>query len=51
VIGAFVIAALINGLPLVGVQATASDIIVGIAIVAAILLNIWLGRLRGRRAA
>jgi simple sugar transport system permease protein len=50
VIGSFVIASLINGLPLVGAQATESDIIVGIAIVIAIMLNIWLNTWRERRA-
>lgn len=49
VIGAFVIAALIDGLPLLGAQATESDIILGIAIVLAILLNIFLNRLRNER--
>ena len=51
VIGSFVISSLINGLPLVGAQATESDIIVGIAIVIAIMLNIWLNTWRERRAA
>ena len=50
VIGAFVIAALLNGLPLIGAPATVSDIIVGIAIVVAVVLNIYLTRLRVRRA-
>jgi simple sugar transport system permease protein len=50
VIGSFVIASLINGLSLVGAQATYSDIIVGVAIVAAIVLNIYLTKLRVRRA-
>lgn len=49
VIGAFVLSALINGLPLIGAQAAVSDIILGLAIVAAILLNIRLSTLRGRR--
>jgi simple sugar transport system permease protein len=50
VIGSFVIASLLNGLPLIGAQATESDIIVGIAIVIAIILNIWLNTWRERRA-
>lgn len=49
IIGAFVIASLLNGLPLIGAQATQSDIILGIAIVLAIILNIWLTNLRTRR--
>ena len=50
VIGAFVISSLLFGLPLVGAQATESDIIVGIAIVLAIILNITLTTWRERRA-
>ena len=50
VIGAFVISSLLYGLPLVGAQATESDIIVGIAIVIAIILNITLNNWRERRA-
>lgn len=50
VIGAFVISSLLYGLPLVGAQATESDIIVGIAIVIAIILNILLNNWRERRA-
>jgi len=50
VIGAFVIASLLYGLPLIGAQATESDIIVGIAIVIAIILNILVNNWRERRA-
>lgn len=50
VIGAFVISSLLNGLPLVGAQQTESDIIVGIAIVIAIILNIVVNRWRERIA-
>ena len=49
-IGAFVISSLLNGLPLVGAQAATSDLILGIAIVIAIVLNVYLTRLRERRA-
>jgi len=48
-IGAFVISSLNNGLPLIGAQATISFVIVGLAIVGAMVLNIRLGTLRGRR--
>jgi simple sugar transport system permease protein len=48
-IGAFVISSLNNGLPLIGAQATISFVIVGLAIVIAMILNIRLGTLRGRR--
>jgi simple sugar transport system permease protein len=50
VIGSFVIAGLVYGLPLVGAQATTSDLILGIAIVVAITLNIYLTKLQARRA-
>lgn len=50
VIGAFVISSLLYGLPFVGAQATESDIIVGIAIVVAIILNIVVNNWRERRA-
>jgi simple sugar transport system permease protein len=49
VIGAYVIAALLAGLPLIGAQATESSIILGIAIVLAILLNILVNKLRNQR--
>ncbi len=48
-IGSFVVASLIDGLPLVGAQAGFADVPLGIAIVAAMVLNIKLGALRGRR--
>jgi simple sugar transport system permease protein len=47
-IGAYVIAALLAGLPLIGAQATESNIILGMAIVGAILLNILLNKLRNQ---
>lgn len=47
-IGAFVISSLNNGLPLIGAQATLSFIIVGLAIVAAMILNVRVGALRGK---
>ncbi len=49
-IGAFVIATLNNGLVLVGAQATESDIYLGAAIVAAMVLNVWVStaRMRGK---
>jgi simple sugar transport system permease protein len=50
VIGSFVISSLLNGLPLIGAQATESEIILGIAIIVAIVLNILLGNWRARRA-
>ena len=48
-IGSFVVASLIDGLPLVGAQAGFADVPLGIAIVAAMVLNIKLVALRGRR--
>jgi len=50
VIGAFVIAAFLNGLPLVGAQAAESSIFLGGAIIIAIILNILINNLRNRRA-
>ncbi len=48
-IGAFVVASLNDGLPLVGAQAGFADVPLGIAIVAAMILNIKLSALRVRR--
>ncbi len=48
-IGALVIAALRDGLPLVGAPATVSFIILGIAIVVSMVLNIRFSKSRGRR--
>lgn len=48
-IGAFVVASLNNGLVMVGTQATRSDIYLGIAITAAMILNVQVDRLRTRR--
>ncbi len=48
-IGAFVVATLNNGLVMVGAQATVSDIYLGAAIVAAMILNVQVDRLRTRR--
>lgn len=48
-IGAFVVAALENGLVMVGAQATVSDIYLGAAIVGAMVLNVQISRLRTRR--
>lgn len=48
-IGAFVVATLNNGLVMVGAQATVSDIYLGIAILAAMILNVQVNRLRARR--
>lgn len=48
-IGAFVISSLNNGLPLIGAQANTSDAILGIAILGAMILNIRLSALRGKR--
>jgi simple sugar transport system permease protein len=48
-IGAFVVASLNNGLVMVGAQATTSDIYLGAAIVAAMILNVQVDRLRTRR--
>lgn len=48
-IGAFVVASLNNGLVMVGAQATRSDIYLGLAIVAAMILNVQVDRLRTRK--
>jgi simple sugar transport system permease protein len=48
-IGSFVVASLNDGLPLVGAQAGFADVPLGIAIVAAMILNIKLGALRARQ--
>ena len=48
-IGAFVVATLNNGLVMVGAQATVSDVYLGLAIVAAMILNVQVDRLRTRR--
>ncbi len=48
-IGAFVIACLNNGLVLLGAQATQSDIYLGVAIVAAMILNVQVNNVRLRR--
>jgi simple sugar transport system permease protein len=48
-IGAFVVASLNNGLVMVGAQATRSDIYLGAAIVAAMILNVQVDRLRTRK--
>lgn len=48
-IGAFVVATLNNGLVMIGAQATVSDIYLGAAIIAAMILNIQVDRLRTRR--
>jgi simple sugar transport system permease protein len=48
-IGAFMVATLNNGLVMVGAQATVSDIYLGAAIVAAMVLNVQIDRLRTRR--
>jgi simple sugar transport system permease protein len=48
-IGAFVIATLNNGLVLLGAQATQSDIYLGAAIVAAMVLNVWVNTASERR--
>jgi simple sugar transport system permease protein len=48
-IGAFVVASLNDGLPLVGAQAGFADVPLGIAIVVAMILNIKLGALRARQ--
>lgn len=48
-IGAFVVASLNNGLVMVGAQATVSDVYLGLAIVAAMILNVQVDRLRTRR--
>ncbi len=48
-IGAFVVATLNNGLVMIGAQATVSDIFLGAGILAAMLLNVQVDRLRTRR--
>lgn len=48
-IGAFVVASLNNGLVMVGAQATVSDIYLGAAIIAAMILSVQVDRLRTRR--
>ncbi|MER9234568.1 ABC transporter permease [Mesorhizobium sp. M0622] len=48
-IGAFVVASLNNGLVMIGAQATVSDIYLGAAIIAAMVLSIQVDRLRTRR--
>lgn len=48
-IGSFVVASLNDGLPLVGAQAGFADVPLGIAIVAAMILNIKLTALRARQ--
>jgi simple sugar transport system permease protein len=49
-IGCFVVASLQNGLPLVGAQATVSDMILGAAILIAMVLNLKVSDFRARRA-
>lgn len=49
-IGAFVVSSLNNGLPLVGAQAGFADVPLGLAIVAAMILNIRLTALRARQS-
>jgi simple sugar transport system permease protein len=44
-----VVASLNNGLVMVGAQATVSDVYLGAAIVAAMILNVQVDRLRTRR--
>ena len=48
-IGAFVVATLNNGLVMIGAQATVSDIFLGAGILAAMMLNVQVDRLRVRR--
>ena len=48
-IGAFVIACLNNGLVLLGAQATESNIYLGAAIIAAMILNVQVDAVRVRR--
>lgn len=48
-IGGFVVATLNNGLVLIGAQATESDIYLGAAIVAAMILNVRVNAMRQRR--
>jgi simple sugar transport system permease protein len=50
-IGSFVVATLNNGLVLIGAQATESDIFLGAAIVAAMILNVRVNAVRQRRRA
>jgi simple sugar transport system permease protein len=49
ILGAFVIACLSQGLPLIGVSANVSNMIVGVAILLAMILNIYLDHFRARR--
>ena len=49
ILGAFVIASLSQGLPLIGVSANVSNMIVGAAIILAMVLNIYLDQFRARR--
>jgi simple sugar transport system permease protein len=48
-IGAFVVSTLNNGLVMIGAQATVSDIFLGAGILAAMILNVQVDRLRTRR--
>ena len=48
-IGAFVVSTLNNGLVMIGAQATVSDIFLGAGILAAMILNVQVDRLRVRR--
>ncbi|MBV9733696.1 MAG: ABC transporter permease [Verrucomicrobia bacterium] len=48
-IGAFVVATLNNGLVMMGAQATVSDIYLGAGILAAMILNVQVDRIRARR--
>jgi simple sugar transport system permease protein len=48
-IGAFVVALLNDGLILLGVQANQADIFLGTAIILAMILNVWVNRLRQQR--
>ena len=48
-IGAFVVSTLNNGLVMIGAQATVSDIFLGAGILAAMMLNVQVDRLRTRR--
>jgi simple sugar transport system permease protein len=48
-IGAFVVATLNNGLVMMGAQATVSDIYLGAGILAAMILNVQVDRLRTKR--
>ena len=49
ILGAFVIASLSQGLPLIGVSANVSNMIIGVAILLAMILNIYLDHFRARR--